>query len=100
MKDQYDRAPDGNVALTAEISEPETEFRLALGFGRTAPEAGFRVRASLQTPYNRQLEEYAMAWRAWQAHLRSLDRKVDGHNVYRVGQRCCVVTKAQRSPAA
>ena len=50
LKDQYDRAPDGNVALTAEISEPETEFRLALGFGRTAPEAGFRVRACTANP--------------------------------------------------
>lgn len=95
LKDQYEHAPDGNVALTAEISEPETEFRLALGFGRTEPEAGFRVRASLQTPYNRQLEEYAMAWRDWQAHLRSLDRKVDGHNVYRVST---TVLRCHESP--
>ena len=92
---EYDRAADGNVALTAEIAEPETEFRLALGFGRTAPEAGFRVRASLQTPPERQLEEYATGWRAWQAQLRSLDRKVEGHNVYRVST---AVLRCHESP--
>ena len=42
------------------------------------------MRASLQTPFERSCEEYATGWRAWQARLRSLDRKVDGHNVYRV----------------
>ena len=55
LTEEYDRAADGNVALTAEIASPETEFRLALGFGRSAPEAGFRVRASLQTPFERQI---------------------------------------------
>ena len=78
---QYDRAEDGNIALTAEIDTPEEDFRLTLGFGRSAPEAAFRVRASLQTPFERQIEEYATGWRSWQAQLRSLDRKVDGHNV-------------------
>ena len=54
LTEEYDRAADGNVALTAEIASPEIEFRLALGFGRSAPEAAFRVRASLQTPFERQ----------------------------------------------
>ena len=52
LTEEYDRAADGNVALTAEIAEPETEFLLALGFGRSASEAAFRVRASLQTPHS------------------------------------------------
>jgi glucoamylase len=92
---EFDRAADGNVALTAEIGAPESEFRLALGFGRSAPEAAFRVRASLQTPLDRQLEEYATSWRAWQAQLRSLDRKVNGHNVYRVST---AVLRCHESP--
>ncbi|HET6195614.1 MAG TPA: hypothetical protein VFE12_07670, partial [Acetobacteraceae bacterium] len=91
----YDRAENGNVALTAEIADPTTEFRLALGFGRSAPEAAFRVRASLQTPVERQMEEYAHGWRSWQAQLRSLDRKVDGHNVYRVST---AVLRCHESP--
>jgi glucoamylase len=84
LTEQYDRAAGGNVALSAEIAEPHVEFQLALGFGRSASEAAFRVRASLQTPFDVQIEEYATGWREWQAHLRSLDRKVDAHNVYRV----------------
>jgi glucoamylase len=87
LTEEYDRAAGGNIALTAEIATPQTEFRLALGFGRTAPEAGFRVRASLQTPFERQT--------AWQARLRSLDRKVDGHNVYRVST---TVLRCHESP--
>ncbi|HET6196310.1 MAG TPA: glycoside hydrolase family 15 protein, partial [Acetobacteraceae bacterium] len=92
---QYDRAEDGNIALTAEIDTPEEDFRLTLGFGRSAPEAAFRVRASLQTPFERQIEEYATGWRSWQAQLRSLDRKVDGHNVYRVST---TVLRCHESP--
>ena len=95
LTDEYDRAADGNVALTAEIASPEIGFRLALGFGRSAPEAGFRVRASLQTPFERQTEGYATGWRTWQAQLRSLDRKVDGHNVYRVST---AVLRCHESP--
>jgi glucoamylase len=92
---QYDRAADGNIALTAEIAAPLEEFRLVVGFGRSAPEAAFRVRASLQTPFEHQVEEYATAWRSWQARLRSLDRKVDGHNVYRVST---TVLRCHESP--
>jgi glucoamylase len=95
LTEEYDRAADGNVALTAEIAEPESEFVLALGFGRTPPEAAFRVRTSLQTPFDTRQEEYAMHWRAWQAQLRSLDRKVDGHNVYRVST---AVLRCHESP--
>jgi glucoamylase len=95
LAEEYDQAADGNVALTAEIEAPEEEFRLALGFGRSAPEAAFRVRASLQTPLDRQMEEYATGWRAWQAQLRSLDRKVGGHNVYRVST---AVLRCHESP--
>jgi glucoamylase len=95
LTQEYDRAADGNVALTVEIATPETEFRLALGFGRSAPEAAFRARANLQTPFETQLEEYAAGWRGWQARLRSLDRRVDEHNVYRVST---AVLRCHESP--
>jgi glucoamylase len=95
LTEQYDRAADGNVALSAEIATPEIEFTLALGFGRTAPEAAFRVRASLQTPFDALREEYAAGWRGWQARLRSLDRHVGIHNVYRIST--CVL-RCHESP--
>ena len=96
LTEQYDRAADGNVALTAELDVSGNEpILLALGFGRSAPEAAFRVRASLQTPFDTLVEEYANGWRTWQAQLRSLDRQVDGHNGYRVST---TVLRAHESP--
>ena len=72
----YDSATDGNVALTAELGlSPDAPARLAVGFGATDAEAGFRVRASLQAPFEALIEEYAAGWRGWQATLRSLDRR-------------------------
>ena len=96
LTDEYDRAADGNVALTAEIADAGD---------RVPPRAGLRPhcrrrRRSACAPAcrrrsTRQLEEYAAGWRGWQARLRSLDRKVDGHNVYRVST---AVLRCHESP--
>jgi glucoamylase len=99
----YDRATDGNIALTAELALSADEpVRLAVGFGSTDAEAGFRVRASLQAPFDVLVEEYAAGWRGWQAGLRSLDRRADppggnaiGHNLYRVST---AVLRCHESP--
>ena len=93
---EYDRAADGNVALCAELDvSDETPLLLVVGFGRSAQEAAFRVRASLHPAFETLREEYATGWRAWQARLRTLDRKVDGHNVYRVST---AVLRCHESP--
>jgi len=89
LVDQYDRAEDGNVALTAELAMWENApVILAIGFGRSPAEAAFRVRASLNRSFDGAIEEYAADWRAWQAHLRSLDRRAEGkpsgRNTYRI----------------
>ncbi len=81
----YDRAAVGNVALTAELDlGADATIHLALGFGRTPAEAAFRTRSSLQTPFEAVMESYAAGWRGWQAGLRPLDRRAEGHNTYRV----------------
>jgi glucoamylase len=105
----YDRAADGNVALTAELAMSADEpVLLAVGFGSTDAEAGFRVRSSLQAPFDVLVEEYAAGWRGWQAKLRSLDRRsaerMAGippggqpviHNLYRVST---AVLRCHESP--
>jgi glucoamylase len=92
----YDRAADGNVALAAELDvDGDAPLVLAVGFGRTPPEAAFRARASLQSAFDAVAESYASAWRSWQAGLRSLDRKVNGRNVYRVST---AVLRCHESP--
>jgi glucoamylase len=85
---RYDVARNGNVALTGEVNLVKCggSFLLALGFGRTAAEAGLRVRISLDGDADAALDEYTAGWRAWQDTLLSLDRAghSEKHNTYRV----------------
>ncbi len=94
----YDRAVDGNVALTGELdlTGGNEAVVLALGFGRSAAEAAYRVKASLAQGFEAALEEYGAAWRDWQHRLRPLDRVVNGHNSYRIST--CVL-RAHDSPS-
>jgi len=85
LSEAYDRAANGNVALTAELAAAgDKPIHLALGFGRSPAEAAFHARCSLQAEFASVMESYAAGWRTWQAGLHSLDRRVDGHNTYRV----------------
>ncbi len=92
----YDHAENGNIALTAELAPADQEpIVLALGYGRSAAEAAFRVRASLHRTFDNVVDDYAADWRAWQARLRSLDRRVNGRNTYRISTS---VLRAHESP--
>ena len=85
---EFTRAENGNVALTAEIDLQSCagEFVLALGFGRTAAEAGNRARASLQDGFEVAQSENLRQWSQWQETLLHLDQDVaeDRPNLYRV----------------
>ncbi len=72
----YERASDGNVALTGEIDLDACggEFTLAIGFGRVAEEAGHRTRASLHDGFYMAFDAYAESWRKWHQVLEKLDR--------------------------
>jgi glucoamylase len=83
----YQRAENGNVALTGEIdlSEVEDAFTLALGFGRNPAEAGYRALASLQAGFEAARFDYEDEWRDWQNTLSSLEIATPKeHNLYRV----------------
>lgn len=93
----YDRAVDGNVALVAELGLPTGEpIVLALAFGQTPSEAGFRARASLQDDFADMAREYATTWRDWQKTLLPLDRPCRHHNGYRVST---AVLRAHEAPS-
>lgn len=85
---RYDRARDGNVALTGEVDLRDCggSFVLALGFGRHAEEAAVRVRASLGEGIEAAIGEYVARWRVWQGSLLPLDPvpQTIGRNSYRV----------------
>ncbi len=67
----YERAENGNVALTAELDVESTggEFVLALGFGRTADEAAHQALASLYDGFDSSLERYITFWKGWNKNL-------------------------------
>jgi glucoamylase len=80
----YQRAENGNVALTGEVNLAACngEFVLALGFGFIWAEAGEQVRASLLDDYGTLFRDYVSQWRNWQKGLMALDRS-GPHDVYR-----------------
>jgi len=83
----YERAENGNVALTGEIDlvGSSGRFVLALGFGRTAAEAGHQAAASLWDGFDRAASEYRSGWEDWQRTLRPLQRPLPGsRDLYRV----------------
>lgn len=66
----YTRAANGHVALCGEVELPaDGRFVLALGFGRTAAEAGQQALASLQEGFDRARAAYLAGWAGWQAEL-------------------------------
>ena len=82
---EYDRAEDGNIALTAEIDLAACagEFVLALGFGGIWNEAGQQVRSSLLEPYEELRQSYVSHWQVWQEKLLKLDEPKRQCDLYR-----------------
>jgi glucoamylase len=82
---EYDRAENGNVALTAEIDLAgcNGEFILALGFGGIWAEAGQQALSSLLTSYETIREDYVFHWQNWQKNLKELDEKPRKKDLYR-----------------
>ncbi|HKB54523.1 MAG TPA: glycoside hydrolase family 15 protein, partial [Ramlibacter sp.] len=79
MEWEYERAENGNVALTGEIAlQDGGEFVLALGFGDTRSAAGERALASLQDGFEKAHAAYVRDWQAWQKTLLPLDGGAGG----------------------
>jgi glucoamylase len=85
MEWEYQRAEDGNIALTGEIdlAACNGEFILALGFGGIDAEAGQQVRSSLLEDYDDLRHHYVMHWQHWQSTLLNLDDPLRPHDLYR-----------------
>ena len=82
---EYDRAENGNVALTAEIDLEACngEFLLVLGFGGIWSEAGQQVVSSLLASYETTRDDYIRHWQAWQRTLKKLDERPREKDLYR-----------------
>ncbi|MBY0525647.1 MAG: glucan 1,4-alpha-glucosidase [Gemmataceae bacterium] len=83
----YDRAENGNVALTGEVDLQQTNGTVlfSLGFGRTGSEAGHRALASLLDGFDIARKHYIQGWREWQKELLPLETKDQGErDLYRI----------------
>src|ERR1700720_2551866 len=82
---EYDRAENGNIALTAEIglAACDGEFILALGLGGIWAEAGQQALSSLLTSYATTRKDYVLHWQNWQRTLKQLDEKPREKDLYR-----------------
>jgi glucoamylase len=81
---EFDRAGDGNIALTGELDLSEThEFTLGLAFGNSQHRAVSNLLQSLGTPFDDHLAKYQKQWEEAACHLKSLSRRsFDKGNLY------------------
>jgi glucoamylase len=82
---EYERAEDGNVALTGEVdlASCNGEFIFALGFGAIWSEAGQQALSSLLTSYESIRGDYVFHWKNWQTTLQNIDEKPRERDLYR-----------------
>jgi glucoamylase len=87
MDNSFDRAENGNVALTGQVSVPDTvgqtTFDLALGFGNTAAAAKSTAQASLAAGFPALSASYINGWKAYTSGLLDLSAASgDGGKLY------------------
>ena len=70
---EFDKASDGNVALTGQLAWSEDqEFTLGLAFGNSEHRAVSNLLQSLGTPFDEHLAKYTKQWNDTAAHLKPL----------------------------
>jgi len=98
---EYDRAENGNVALTGEVDLGACGgvFALAVGFGPDPAEAGHRALASLMDDLDGLQQEYTRGWQVWQAALLSPKPAAKGgRDLYRISTAVVQTHHAQSIP--
>jgi glucoamylase len=97
----YQRAQDGNIALTAEIDLQACggDFSLALGFGETPSEAGQRARATLLEKSDSLVKRYVEGWQRVQNSCLDLGKaQQNGFDPYRVSTAVLRTHESKRFP--
>jgi glucoamylase len=102
MDYEFDRAIDGNVALTGQIDlAGGDEFTLGLAFGPSLSEAVATLSRSLSAPFTLQLEQYLDGWNRLSAHLSPLGKHSgDGGNLYRASHSLLLAHEDKTFPGA
>jgi len=101
----YDRAENGNVALTGELGIQQSggNFLIALGFGANSFEAGQRALASLLDGFESARSIYIHEWQNWLETLLPLDsqNKIKAtQELYKVSAAVMRIHEAKHFPGA
>ncbi len=97
----YQRARDGNVALTGQIdlAASDGRFTLAIGFGRSAAEAAHRAAASLWDGFESARHHYMAEWHEWQQTLTPPPPlRAETRDLYRVSTAVLLTHESARFP--
>ncbi len=101
---EYDRAENGNVALTGEVDllSCEGEFLVVVGFGRNFSEAGHRALASLLDGFKAAHEKYVRKWQAFQSTFLPMKEGggEDERNLYRISTAVMRIHESKRFPGS
>ncbi|MGA8664419.1 MAG: glycoside hydrolase family 15 protein [Thermoplasmata archaeon] len=98
---EFDRAPDGNVALTGEIpaGSTSTEFTLGLAFGENVAAAVTALFQSLGTPFETHERRFLTQWRR-SAHSEATVPSGDGGALYRASRAILLAHEDKTYPGA
>ncbi|PWU13483.1 MAG: glucoamylase, partial [Verrucomicrobia bacterium] len=85
---EFQRAEDGNIALTAEIDLSRgPEFVLGVAFGRSAQSASTKLLQSLAIPFEKHREQFIKQWQRTLPQEADLcDQTGDGGHIYRLSR--------------
>jgi glucoamylase len=97
----FDRADDGNIALTAQIDlSRKREFTVALAFGDTLSAAVSTLLQSLCVPFSRHLDRFISQWKRTPGHDELACNSFDGGRLYRVSRRIMLAHEDKRYAGA
>ena len=98
---EYERAENGNVALTGQIDLQKSNgsFILSIGFGPNPDEAATQATSAMRQDFAEVLSTYTREWSAWQKSLNPLDRGGnDDRNIYRCSTLVLRGSESKTSP--
>ena len=99
---EFDRAPDGNVALTGELDlKDKDEFTLGLAFGDTLHSAATTLLQALAQPFSAHRDRFLEQWsRPCKKMLRLDKASDDGGNLYRASYSLLLAHEDKAYPGA
>jgi glucoamylase len=102
MQWTFERAENGNVALTGEVdlAAAAGDFVVALAFGANAAEAGHRALAALQERFEDTRQAYLREWQEWQSGFVAVPADPVGRDLYRVSASVLRTHEAPNFPGA